>query len=257
LKSLLEIARNFQSKGHAGVVNYDAPTPAKMEAREIGRTLRTIANERVAQIYRRNPEAAFKLFTSETAPRKPGVTFLDQSSTPGMVRADQYPDDWARRYSNLQEFAADVPKKLAEGNRRYSDYAKLEPLVEQAAKLKAGEKRFGLMDLISHSITGSAAAGAGYVLGGAEGAAVGVGSLEAARALYPHVVKGTSAVSGALAGPAASPFLSGAELSRMTLPQLSEYAASIPQRRKVAKGQKFQEGYLRQRAFDRKADEPE
>lgn len=252
LDSLLEIARNFQSKGHAGVVNYDAPTPAKMEAREIGRTLRTIANERVAQIYRRNPEAAFKLFTGEESPAKPGVTFRDQPSTPGMVRADQYPDDWARRYSNLQEFASSVPQKLADGNRRYSDYAKLEPLVEQAAKLKAGEKRFGLWDLINHSVTGSAAAGAGYVLGGPEGAAMGVGGLEAGRAMYPHMVKGAAGASGAISGPAVSPYLSGAALAKMTLPQLKEYAASMPQRDQIARGKMMQEGYEKRKSFERK-----
>jgi hypothetical protein len=201
LATVLTNARDFQSAGHAGVVNYDAPPESKVVMRQVGRVLRGIANERVADIYSRHPEAAHALFTEE-APKRMGVTFRDQPSTPEMMRSEQYPNAWARRYENFQEYAADVPRLLAEGNKRFSDYAKLEPLVRQASTLKAGEKKWGLMNLLGHGMTGTAAGLGGYFLAGVPGAVGATAAAEGARMAYPYALRGANGLAGAFAGPA-------------------------------------------------------
>jgi hypothetical protein len=232
LDVLLTNARDFQSAGHAGVVNYDAPPESKKIMRDVGRSLRGMANERVAAIYSRNPEAAQELFTGQK-PAPMGITNRDQPSTPGTVRSDAYPNAWARRYQNAQEYAQDVPRLLAEGNRRYSDFAKLEPLVRQASTLKAGEKRFGLMGLLSHGMSGGLAGTAGYAIGGdAKSALLGMGLSQAAQTAAPYVTRGVAAGAGALAGPAVNPGIAGAEAQRLTLPQLKAYAESVLNKRR-------------------------
>jgi hypothetical protein len=201
LEAVLTNARDFQAAGHAGVVNYDAPPESKVVMRQVGQVLRGIANEKVAAIYKRNPEAAHALFTSE-APKRMGATFRDQPSTPGTMKADDYPNARARRYENFQEYAADVPNLLAEGNKRFSDYAKLEPMVRQASVLKAGEKKWGLMNMLGHGMSGTVGGAAGYLVGGFPGAVVGTGMVEAGRASYPYAVRAANATAGTMSGPA-------------------------------------------------------
>jgi hypothetical protein len=209
LDSLLTNARDFQSAGHAGVVNYDAPPESKVVMRQVGGALRRMANERVARIYERHPEAAQELFTGQA--RSPmGVTFRDQPSTPSMVRAGEYPNAWARRYENAQEYAADVPRLLAEGNKRFSDYAKLEPLVRQASTLKAGEKKWGLINLLGHGMTGTAGGLMGYWAGGLPGAVAGTAAIEGAMAGAPRVLRGGRGLASQLAGPAVPSGIAGA-----------------------------------------------
>jgi len=209
LDVLLTNARDFQSAGHAGVVNYQDPPESKMVAREVGRALRGIANDRVIRVYERHPDAAFALYSGVES-RPPGVTFRNQPSTPSRVRAEQYPDAWARWYNNMKQYAESVPKRLAAGNRRYSDYAKLEPLVEQSATLKAGEKNFGLIDLLRRSATGGAAGLIGYGLGDVPGMAIAVGAKEATRAAMPYVTRKAATSAGYLSGSSVSNGLPGA-----------------------------------------------
>lgn len=209
LDVLLTNARDFQSAGHAGVVNYQDPPESKMVAREVGRALRGIANDRVIRVYERHPDAAFALYSGVES-RPPGVTFRNQPSTPSRVRAEQYPDAWARWYNNMKQYAESVPQRLAAGNRRYSDYAKLEPLVEQSATLKAGEKNFGLIDLLRRSATGGAAGLIGYGLGDVPGMAIAVGAKEATRAAMPYVTRKAATSAGYLSGPSVSNGLPGA-----------------------------------------------
>jgi hypothetical protein len=199
LETLLTNARDFQSAGHAGVVNYDDPPESKVVMRQVGHALRTMANERVAAIYTRHPEAAQELFTRQ-AQEPMGMTNRDQPSTPGMVRAEDYPNAWARRYENAQEYAQDVPRLLSEGNKRYSDYAKMEPLVRQASVQKAGEKKYGLMSLLGHGLGDTAAGVAGYALGGVPGAIGATAALEAGRAAYPYALRGGQGLSAGLGG---------------------------------------------------------
>jgi hypothetical protein len=199
LDVVLTNARDFQSTGHAGVVNYDDTPESKKTARKIGWALRQIANERVADIYTRNPEAAQELFTKQQ-PKGMGVTFRDQPSTPGMARAEDYPTAWARRYQNFQAYAADVPRVLAEGNKRYSDYAKMEPLVRQASVLKAGEKKFGFMNMLGHGVSGTIGGAVGAYFGGIPGAIAGAGAVEAGRASYPYALRGANSLASGLAG---------------------------------------------------------
>lgn len=206
LDTLLENARDFQSAGHAGVVNYDAPPASKVAMRKVGHTLRQMVNEKVAEIYRRNPEAAYQLFTGEQ-PTPMGMTYRDQPSTPTNVRADQYPNAWARRYENFQQFAEDIPRLLQEGNQRYSNYAKLEPIVTEASKLKAGEKKHGLISMLGHGISGGAASLLGYSVGGVHGAVAVPLALEAARYANPYATRAARATAGFFGGPTVPPTL--------------------------------------------------
>jgi hypothetical protein len=206
LDVLLTNARDFQGAGHAGVVNYMDPPESKIAAREIGRTLRALANERVARIYEQNPKAAVALATGKPA-TSPTVTFRDEpagkvrAGAGEKVRAADYPNVWARRYQEARDLAADVPARLAAGNKRYSDYAKLQPIVEQAGALKAGEKMHGLIDLIKRGRANMAGAAIGYALGGGPaGAVVGAGVTEAGRRIYPPALRGARAVADFASG---------------------------------------------------------
>jgi hypothetical protein len=117
-----------------------------------------------------------------------------------MARAEDYPTAWARRYQNFQAYAADVPRVLAEGNKRYSDYAKMEPLVRQASVLKAGEKKFGFMNMLGHGVSGTIGGAVGAYFGGIPGAIAGAGAVEAGRASYPYALRGANSLASGLAG---------------------------------------------------------
>lgn len=341
LETVLTNARDFQAAGHAGVVNFDAPPESKVVMRQVGQVLRGLANEKVADIYRRHPEAAQKLYFKEPANRPyvndgefdestkradPTGSFIDRwghkfnEAAPADLRmasnrivaateytkknpsdpsgwreaaeanldnaralepftalgskwhqsqyaslaADamemaiklenkgkppqkirdainefrtklnegktardpsfrilmpkspgtyapppvdpNYPNAWARRYENFQEYAADVPKLLAEGNKRYSDFAKLEPMVREASIKKAGEKKWGLMNMLGHGMSGTVGGAAGYMVGGFPGAVAGTAAVEGARASYPYAIRAANASAGSLGGPVVPTF---------------------------------------------------
>ena len=209
LKNFYEVAKEVQASGYSGVVNYDTPTQAKEVARDVGGALRKLFNERIARIYAANPKAAQELLGQSGR-----GTLTKPTSIPETLLTD--PD--------VQEVGAN----LRAGNKRYSDYAKLTPVINDAAE-RAAEQRGWLPNMLRSGL----GMGAGSVLGGAaghligghgyEGAAAGMMAVEGARRAAPYAWRGLESAAGVGAGPAVNTLapprldqpLSRADLARM------------------------------------------
>jgi hypothetical protein len=195
LKNFYENVKEIQKSGYSGVVNYDDPAQAKEVARDAGNALRKLFNDRIGRIYAANPKAA------QEAMGQTGSGYFNEGKT--------VPQNIPDATLNDPDVRA-VGERLQAGNKRYSDYAKLAPVVNDAAE-RAAEQRGWL----ARSLKAGAGATAGSLMGGAaghltgfgtlEGAAGGMVAAEAARRGMPYAWRGLEATAGAGAGPAVNP----------------------------------------------------
>jgi hypothetical protein len=248
VKNLLKNAQEFEQDG------FGKSQPKFADgriARAIGKELRVLTDERIGQIYAKNPKLVQKVIGRQEPQAEP---IADQKG----ARARK---PWEKLKAPMDPEATDqgldletLGEKYADARKHYADLKKIEPLVDQLAKRNA-EHRPGLVSTLKHIAGNSTAAMVGYGVGGQRGVLAGLGAAEAGRLSMPYLERATAATGGFFgSGPAVSPYLSGAELSRMTLPQLKEYAASMPQRRKIEQEQKKQAGYQQRRAAERRGE---
>jgi hypothetical protein len=190
LKNFYENVKEIQKSGYSGVVNYDDPSQAKEVARDAGNALRQLFNERIGRIYAANPKAA-----QEVMGQTEGVESVARSIPDALLN-----DPYVRA----------VGERLRAGNKRFSDYAKLSPVVLDAAE-RAAENRGWL----PRAIKAGASATAGSILGAAAGKMAGLGTIEgaagglvlteAAQRGLPYAWRGLEKTAGAGAGPAVNP----------------------------------------------------
>lgn len=196
LQNLLENAREIQNKGWAGVVNFDSPPESKELARMVGGELRRTVNDEIASIYRRNPQHAYTLAAGQQWTPM-GLTMRDQPSTPKLANLQDYPNRWAQRYENLQDYVEDVPRRLADGNKRYSDYAKLSPVVRDAAE-RFAEQKVSLRKIAAGSTAGLGAMYLGHQIAGVPGSIAAMLGVPTAIAAYPRTLSAGRGMSGAI-----------------------------------------------------------
>lgn len=183
VRNLLNKARDYQGKGHSGVVNYDSPAESKELEREVGRVLRQISNERIGNIYAKNPQAAAEVLSRDPASMKRPRTIADGQENEDVIA---------------------LGAKFRAGNERYSNYMKIDPLIEQAAK-RTVENREGLIDNMKRGGTTAAGALVGNAIGGPVGAAIGGVTAYTGIKAAPLVERGIEAVAGKFAGQAFNP----------------------------------------------------
>lgn len=185
VRNLLNKARDLQGKGHSGVVNYDSPTENKELEREVGRALRELANERIGKIFAKNPKAAAELLG-----REPATTKKPRSITEGLENED----------------VKAIGEQFRQGNKRFSDYSKLDPLVDQAAKNQARDRQpFDVRDRLKQGGATSIGALVGGGIGGLPGAAVGGATGLAISKAAPLAERASEFVASKLAGGPANP----------------------------------------------------
>jgi hypothetical protein len=195
LKNFYENVKEIQKSGYSGVVNYDDPVQAKEVARDAGNALRKLFNDRISRIYAANPKAARELMG------QPESGYFQEGKTTPKTITDALINDPDVRAAG---------ERLQAGNKRYSDYAKLQPLINDAAE-RAAEQRGWL----ARSLKAGAGATAGSILGAATGNALGLGAIEgaaggmlaaeAARRGMPYAWRAAEGVSGLGSGPAVNP----------------------------------------------------
>ena len=247
VKNLLKNAQEFEQDGFGK--SQPKFTDGRI-ARAIGKELRGLTDERIGQIYAKNPKLVQKVIGRQEPQAEPRLLDTGEPNPDFVEPASRKP--WERSQTDDLDLET-LGEKYADARKHYADLKKIEPLVDQLAKRNA-EHRPGLVPALKHIAGNSTAAMVGYGVGGQHGVLAGLGAAEAGRLSMPYLERATAATGGFGSGPAVSPYLSGAELSRMTLPQLSEYAASMPQRRKIEQERKKQVGYQRQKAAERRGE---
>jgi len=202
VRNLLNKARDYQGKGHSGVVNYDSPTESKELEREVGRVLRQISNNRIGQIYAKNPKAAAEVLGREPASIKRPRTIADGQENEDVIA---------------------LGNQFRAGNERYSNYMKLDPLVEQAAK-RTVENREGLIDNMKRGGTTAAGALIGNAIGGPVGAAVGGVTAYTGIKAAPLIERGIEAGARKFAGDAFNPLdvINAAKGRNLTKPEIAK-----------------------------------
>jgi hypothetical protein len=206
VRNLINKARDLQGRGHSGVVNYDSPTENKEIEREVGRMLRTIGNERVSKIFMKNPKVAAEALGRSTEGAKRPKVLADGMDNPD-VQA--------------------VGEQFREGNKLYSDYSKLDPLVDQAAKNQARDRQpFAVRDMMARGGGATSAAGLGYLIGGAPGAAIGGGGALLMGKAAPYLERGAESAARALSGEAFNPLASLPKNTPLTKAQIAGMMAT-------------------------------
>ncbi len=202
LPSLLDTARSFQAKGHAGVVNYDEPDENKEMARQIGRALKTLVNDKIGRIYAKHPDAAREILNQNPA--------FNDHAPPGI--ASQGKTTVADNLLTNPDVSM-AGEKLRAGNERFSDYKKMERMVGEVGKAKAGEKKSGLIGHLLHG-AGATAVGVGAGLINRDLILPAVAAYETGRIGYPYAMRGLESTARLGSGVPIDPRL------RLTAPQL-------------------------------------
>lgn len=179
-------------------------------ARAIGKTLRLLTDERIGQIYAKNPKLVREVLGRKEAAPVPRLL------PTGEENPEYIPPRSARPWARTQEDALDLEllgEKYAAARKRYADLKKIEPLIDQLAKRRA-ERRPGLVPTLVHGITDTTGALAGYGLLGNKGLVGGLALTRGGRFAAPYAERAIAASAGKIAGPAVDPNLAGAAAAR-------------------------------------------
>lgn len=175
-------------------------------ARAIGKTLRLLTDERIGQIYAKNPKLVREVLGRKEAAPVPRLL------PTGEENPEYIPPRAARPWARTQEDALDLEllgEKYAAARKRYADLKKIEPLIDQLAKRRA-EHRPGLISTMKHGLGNLTFGTLGYGVGGGKGMAAGVLGHEVASRAMPYAERATYRLSEPFAGPAVDPLLGGA-----------------------------------------------
>jgi hypothetical protein len=207
IKNLLKNAQEFERDGYGGT---EAKFADKQTARAIGKTLRSLVDERISTIYQRNPALTAKALGR--APEDLGM------GRPFARTSDLDLETLGGKYRAALE--------------RYADLKGIEPAAEQYASRMGQERHPGLISAIKQGLARTAGAVVGGHLAGAPGAMLGFGAAELPGKLAGPVQRGARALAAPLAGPAVNPGVAGATAARLTIPELQERVAQFLARRK-------------------------
>ena len=218
VRNLLRNAQEFERDGYGGT---EAKFADKQTARAIGKTLRTLVDERLSSIYQRHPELAARALGRTPDPPQPRL--LDT----GAPNPDYVP---RRAFGTPPLDLESVGDRYRRALEHFADLKGIEPAAEQYAS-RMGQERPGLINSVKRAGGRLLGAVAGGHIAGAPGALIGGGIPEAASAAVGPAQRMALRLSRPFAGPMADPGASGAAVARLTIPELRAIAERVLNRR--------------------------
>lgn len=187
-------------------------------ARAIGKTLRTLTDERIGQIYAKNPKLVREVIGKDEPELVPRVLETGEPNPDYVPSTPRKP--WERTPEDMTDLEI-LGDKYSAARKRYADLKKLEPLVDQLAKRRA-EHRPGLIGALKHAAGNMTAGALGYSVAGQHGVLPAMMAAEGTRLVAPYAERAAASTAGLAAGPAADPGLSGAMVARPGLDAIRE-----------------------------------
>ena len=263
VENLLENAKEFENDGYGKT----EPKFADWQtARAIGKVLRGLTDERIGQIYVKNPKLVREVLGKE-APATEAKLLPTGEPNPEYSPPRK---PWDKLKAPLDPEATDhlldvgnIGDQYAAARKHYADLKGIEPAAEQYAS-RMGQERPGLINSVRKGVGRLAGAVVGGHIAGAPGAAIGMGIPEAAGAAVAPFQRFGRAIAAPFAGPAvtsqgggirgpleySSP--AGGVAATMTIPEMKVYAAEVMAKRRDKAAKERQAEYERIRKAERK-----